>query len=217
MCPEEFPVEAGALCEVCSLFGEREWYLATRGNSSARVANNRCLITQSGKEKSRLSPADLMICDLGGAAGIQLERWQADRELADDADNDTNIAAYQAEIDRLVAERGYQTCDVVSMNPDHPEKDAFRHKFLDEHTHSEDEVRFFVRGSGLIIIHANDKVYSVLCEKDDLISVPANTKHWFDMRPNPNFTAIRLFNNPQGWVANFTGDGIAGCFPLLEN
>jgi 1,2-dihydroxy-3-keto-5-methylthiopentene dioxygenase len=152
-----------------------------------------------------------------GAAGIRLERWHADRELDSDADNDTIIAAYQAEIDKLVAERGYQTYDVVSMHPDHPEKDAFRQKFLDEHTHSEDEVRFFVRGQGLFIIHANERVYSMLCEKDDLISVPANTRHWFDMGPNPAFTAIRLFNNPEGWVANFTGDAIAGRFPRLEN
>ena len=152
-----------------------------------------------------------------GAAGIRLERWQADRDLASDADNLTIIAAYQAEIDRLVSERGYQTYDVVSMNPDHPEKNALRQKFLDEHTHSEDEVRFFVRGHGLFIIHANDKVYSMLCEKDDLISVPANTRHWFDMGPNPIFTAIRLFNNPDGWVANFTGADIASRFPLLDN
>ncbi len=158
-----------------------------------------------------------VICTELGAAGIHLERWETDRDLADDADNDTIIAAYQAEIDRLVAERGFQTYDVVSMNPDHPDKETFRKKFLSEHTHSDDEVRFFVRGQGLFIIHANDKVYSVLCEKDDLISVPANTRHWFDMGPNPTFTAIRLFNDPEGWVGNFTGDDIASRFPLLEN
>ena len=39
-----------------------------------------------------------------GAAGIRIERWQADRDLPDDADSDTIIAAYQAEIDKLVAE-----------------------------------------------------------------------------------------------------------------
>ena len=152
-----------------------------------------------------------------GNAGIRIQRWKADRELTDDADSDTVIAAYQGEIDRLVAEGGYKTWDVVSMTPDHPEKEAFRQKFLDEHTHSEDEVRFFVRGHGLFVIHVGDKVYSMLCEKDDLISVPADTKHWFDMGPNPSFTAIRLFNNPEGWVAQFTGDDIAGRVPLLEN
>ena len=56
-------------------------------------------------------------------------------------------------------------------------------------------------------------VHSILCEKDDLISVPASTKHWFDMEPNPSFTAIRLLNNPEVWVANFTGAEIAVCFP----
>lgn len=152
-----------------------------------------------------------------GRAGIRLERWEADRELDDDADNDTIIAAYQAEIDKLVAEGGYQTWDVVSMNPAHPDKEEFRKKFLDEHTHSEDEVRFFVRGEGLFMMHVDDKVYSMLCMKDDLISVPANTRHWFDMGPNPTFTAIRLFNNPEGWVARFTGDDIASKFPRLDN
>ena len=157
------------------------------------------------------------IADELSKAGIRIERWNADRELADDADNETILAAYQAEIDRLVAEGGYQTWDVVSMHPEHPDKAAFRGKFLDEHTHSEDEVRFFVRGHGLFIMHVEDRVYSMLCEKDDLISVPANTRHWFDMGPNPRFTAIRLFNTPEGWVAQFTGETISRRFPMLEN
>lgn len=151
------------------------------------------------------------------AAGLRFERWQADREIAADADEQSIIAAYHDEIDRLVDAEGYQSYDVVSMDPDHPDKDAFRSKFLAEHTHSEDEVRFFVRGHGLFVIHIDDRVYALLCEKDDLVSVPANTRHWFDMGPNPLFTAIRLFNNPEGWVANFTGDDIAARFPLLEN
>ncbi|MDH4048137.1 MAG: acireductone dioxygenase [Gammaproteobacteria bacterium] len=150
-------------------------------------------------------------------AGIVLERWPARQELHDVAESSQILAAYRVEIERLVAERGYRSYDVVSMHPQHPDKDAFRQKFLAEHTHSEDEVRFFVRGKGLFVIHKNRRVYSMLCEKDDLISVPANTRHWFDMGPNPRFTAIRLFNNPDGWIAKFTGDDIAKRFPLLEN
>lgn len=151
------------------------------------------------------------------AAGIRFQRWRADRELPADADSDSILAAYRGEIDRLVSEAGYRSYDVVSMNPDHPQKAALREKFLAEHRHGEDEVRFFVRGSGLFVLHLDDKVYALLCETDDLISVPANTRHWFDMGPNPQFTAIRLFNNPDGWVAQFTGDDIASRFPLLEN
>ncbi|MEM6533114.1 MAG: acireductone dioxygenase [Myxococcota bacterium] len=150
-----------------------------------------------------------------GAAGIRLERWKAERELAPDADSEAILEAYRGEIDKLVAERGYKTYDVVSMNPDHPEKSAFRSKFLSEHTHSEDEVRFFVRGQGLFVIHSDGKVFSMLCTKDDLISVPATTRHWFDMGSSPEFTCIRLFNDPSGWVADFTGDDIAEKFPKL--
>lgn len=151
------------------------------------------------------------------AQGVRFERWEANAPLADDATQEEVIAAYRADIDRLMAENGFQGVDVVSLTPDHPDKQAFREKFLDEHTHSEYEVRFFVDGHGLFYLHLGDKVYAVLCEKGDLISVPAGTAHWFDMGPNPRFKAIRLFTNPEGWVANFTGSDIAKRFPALEN
>ncbi len=116
-----------------------------------------------------------------------------------------------------MAENGFQSVDVVSLQPDHPDKAVFRQKFLNEHTHSEYEVRFFVDGQGMFYLHLNDQVYTVLCEKGDLISVPAGTTHWFDMGPNPRFKAIRLFTNPDGWVGHFTGSDIAERFPRLEN
>lgn len=149
--------------------------------------------------------------------GVRFEQWQAAADVAAGDSQDAVIAAYQEDIDKLIADEGYQTVDVVSLTADHPEKDAFRQKFLDEHTHSEDEVRFFVDGQGLFSLHIGDAVYEVLCEKGDLIGVPANTPHWFDMGPNPSFVAIRLFNNPEGWVANFTGSDIASRFNRLEN
>ncbi len=68
MSPEDFPGPANALCEVCRLFADREWCLATSGNFSVRAGKLHCMITQSGKDKSRLSPDDLMICDLHGIA-----------------------------------------------------------------------------------------------------------------------------------------------------
>ena len=115
------------------------------------------------------------------------------------------------------SERGYVTVDVISLTSDHPQKAELRAKFLEEHRHAEDEVRFFVAGRGLFTLHIEDKVYAVLCEKNDLISVPAGTRHWFDMGEHPHFVAIRLFNNPEGWVAQFTGEDIAGRFPRLED
>ena len=39
--------------------------------------------------------------------------------------------------------------NVISIAPDNPKREELRGKFLDEHFHKEDEVRFFVAGSGL--------------------------------------------------------------------
>ena len=149
--------------------------------------------------------------------GVRFERWQANALLTKDATQAEVIAAYQADIERLMQENGFQSVDVVSLNPDHPDKTTLRAKFLNEHTHSEFEVRFFVEGQGLFSLHLGDQVYTVLCEQGDLISVPAGATHWFDMGANPHFKAIRLFTNPEGWVANFTGSDIAKRFPTLEN
>lgn len=149
------------------------------------------------------------------AKNVRFERWQADRDLGENPDTETVINAYQHAIDRLVAEKGYQSWDVISMRADNPQKDALRGKFLNEHTHGEDEVRFFVEGAGLFCLHLDGSVYQILCEKNDLISVPAGTPHWFDMGSSPHFTAIRIFDNQEGWVARFTGDSIADAYPRL--
>jgi 1,2-dihydroxy-3-keto-5-methylthiopentene dioxygenase len=147
--------------------------------------------------------------------GVTFERWPT-RDLPADADSDRILAAYAPEIARLKARGGYQSIDVVSVVPDHPDRAAMRTKFLSEHTHAEDEVRFFVRGEGLFTLHAADRVWNVLCGKGDLMSVPAGMTHWFDMGAAPNFTAIRMFVNPDGWVAAFTGSDIAERFPRYE-
>ncbi|WP_375193841.1 acireductone dioxygenase [Marinobacter sp.] len=155
------------------------------------------------------------IRDLLAAQGVRFEQWPT-RELPADASPDAILEAYQEEVASLKDECGFQTADVISLNPDNPQKEAFRQKFLDEHTHSEDEVRFFVRGQGLFYLHFENEVYAVLCQKNDLISVPNGTRHWFDMGPEPAFTCIRLFTNPEGWVASFTGEDIAGRLPRYE-
>ena len=149
--------------------------------------------------------------------GVRFERWQAAAPIQPGASQDEVIDAYRTQIDQLMTEQGYVTVDVISLNSDHPQKAELRAKFLDEHRHGEDEVRFFVAGRGLFTLHIGDYVYAVLCEKNDLISVPAGTPDWFDMGEHPHFVAIRLFNNPEGWVANFTGEDIASRFPRLED
>lgn len=149
--------------------------------------------------------------------GVEFERWPTDRPLAADADQEAVLAAYREEVDALNARYGFQSIDVVALRPDNPKKAEFRGKFLDEHTHADFEVRFFVDGRGLFCLHVGDKVYAVLCEKGDLISVPAGTTHWFDMGRDPDFKCIRFFIEPDGWVGDFTGSDIAGRLPDFDD
>ncbi len=147
---------------------------------------------------------------------IEFERWIADRELALQATQEEVLSAYDISVKQLMKARGFVAADVISVNvqmPNHPE---LRKKFLEEHTHSEDEARFFVEGSGIFYIHTNGHVYATLCEKGDFIDLPPRTKHWFDMGSRPNLKVIRTFVTPEGWVADFTGSDIASRFPRYD-
>lgn len=64
--PESYPEKSQALVEVCRFLGERGLAPATGGNFSTRLDEAHCLITQSGRDKSRLTVDDLMVCDLQG-------------------------------------------------------------------------------------------------------------------------------------------------------
>lgn len=157
------------------------------------------------------------IAEALAAINVRFERWETQDILPADADDAAVMKAYAADIDRLQNENGYESVDVIRLTADHPDKDALRQKFLNEHTHSEDEVRFFVEGGGAFYLRVDGNVYMMECARGDLMSVPTGTKHWFDMGPEPHLTCIRMFTSKEGWVADFTGDTIAEKFPKFEN
>jgi len=144
---------------------------------------------------------------------VRFEQWNASKPLPKEFQQKDVLDAYKGDVDRLCKQFGYQFVDVVRMNSNTPGKEALRKKFLREHRHGEDEVRFFVEGSGLFALHIKDKVYLIVCEKGDLLGFPAGYKHWFDMGENPFFTTIRFFTTKEGWIADFTENGIAANFP----
>jgi 1,2-dihydroxy-3-keto-5-methylthiopentene dioxygenase len=157
------------------------------------------------------------IADALRRIGVRFERWHATRPLPKDANDREVLELYAPDIERLSRENAYQSVDVARCSPDHPQKSQMRAKFLNEHTHDDDEVRLFVEGAAMFYRRVDGKVYMTQCEQNDLISVPAGTRHWFDMGPAPNFTAIRMFTTPDGWVARFTDDPIASYFPAFSN
>ncbi len=152
--------------------------------------------------------------------GVRFEQWPL-RDLPADAAAEDVLEAYRERIAAVSESEGYVLVDVVQM---HPSEDpawpetvrASREKFLDEHTHDDDEDRFFASGSGVFYLHTHGKVHAVLCEAGDLLSVPGGTTHWFDMGTAPDYVSVRFFHDDDGWVGNFTGSTISRGFPTYD-
>lgn len=137
---------------------------------------------------------------------VFFDQWQADVVFPDSASQEEILDAYASSLNPFMESGGYKTADVISINKLTENYEALRNKFLSEHTHSEDEIRFFVDGKGLFWFHLeNGEVFNVLCEKGDLISVPAGIRHWFDAgESDPFVKAIRIFIDMSGWVPVYT-------------
>jgi 1,2-dihydroxy-3-keto-5-methylthiopentene dioxygenase len=142
--------------------------------------------------------------------GVFFDQWTCDVIFDDSATQEEILAAYAKDLKPFMEQGGYQTADVISINKLTENYDAIRAKFLAEHTHSEDEIRFFVDGKGLFWFNLEtEPVFNLLCEKGDLISVPEGTKHWFDAGENDPFVkAIRIFIDMSGWVPHYTDSKI---------
>jgi 1,2-dihydroxy-3-keto-5-methylthiopentene dioxygenase len=156
------------------------------------------------------------------ARGIAFERSTVAADLDVNQPAERILARYSDQVAEINADGRYQHIDVAAVHPDHDDPDwlataaAARSKFLDEHRHAEDEVRFFVAGRACFYLHLEPEVCAVVCETGDLLTVPAGTRHWFDMGSDPDFAAIRFFEREDGWIGDFTGDTIGQRFPTLD-
>ena len=156
------------------------------------------------------------ITDYLATIGIDYERWDNIKEVSADASDDDILDAYSNEIERLKADGGYVTADVINVVPTTPGLDAMLNKFNKEHWHDEDEVRFIVKGHGLFhIAPPEGDVVSIEMEAGDLIRVPRGTLHWFNLCGDKTVRAIRLFQDVSGWAPHYTESGVdAGYQPV---
>jgi 1,2-dihydroxy-3-keto-5-methylthiopentene dioxygenase len=164
------------------------------------------------KNYSTSNPEEIL--EFFNERGLYFDQWQCDKVFEDTATQEDILQAYSKDLFPFMENGGYQTADVISINSLTENYEAIRAKFLAEHTHTEDEIRFFVDGQGLFWFNLeNEPVFNLLCEKGDLISVPAGTKHWFDAgESNPFVKAIRIFIDMSGWVPHYTESGVENEF-----
>lgn len=140
--------------------------------------------------------------------GIWIDQWEAKHPFTRDASQEDILNAYAHVLTPYMGKHGYQTADVITVHPETPNLPELRTKFLQEHTHSEDEVRFFVEGQGYFWFNLDNTVFCVTCVAGDLLSVPTGFKHWFDLGPDPFVKTIRIFTDASGWTPHYTNSGI---------
>jgi 1,2-dihydroxy-3-keto-5-methylthiopentene dioxygenase len=145
------------------------------------------------------------------AAGVIYEVWGTERlpkslssRNLSQEEKDQLLKAFDSELQRLYKTRGYKTADVVTLYPDTPNLDVMLAKFDKNHIHTDDEVRFIVQGRGVFTLFPKGgEAIDAELHPGDFITVPANYKHYFKLCADRQITAIRVFTDPAGWVANY--------------
>ncbi|HJT24131.1 MAG TPA: cupin domain-containing protein [bacterium] len=119
----------------------------------------------------------------------------------------TEEAAYTPPLQSIMKDNGYVTMDQVKMWAEMPNFQALCDKFVGEHLHTDDEVRFVLAGSGVFEIRSqDDRWMKIIVEPQDFISVPANRYHRFYLTDEKKIQCVRLFKDQSGWAPFYRKD-----------
>ena len=136
--------------------------------------------------------------------GTEIDAGALDAEGIHHQRLSTDAASHQAALDALKHANGYVHQDEVALSPETPNLEAVCAKFLDEHLHDEDEVRFVLDGAGVFEIRSrDDRWMKITVEKGDLIVVPKERYHRFYLTADTRIRCVRLFQDPSGWVPRY--------------
>ncbi|MQA55786.1 acireductone dioxygenase [Pseudomonas piscis] len=147
--------------------------------------------------------------------GIAIERWPHATRIEPGASQEQVLGAFQAQLDPLMSQRGHASLEVLSRKGSYADIDG---SLPEEQRLDDDAALLLLAGRGLLYLHIDDYVYGLVCERHELVSLPAGTAHWFDMGEQPDLVAIRLFGGKTATqAAKITGDAIASVFPRLDD
>ena len=150
---------------------------------------------------------------------VELDHWPIDKTdrtsslLSSDTLSPEEKEELLKDLDNRFEEQkkayGYETRDLIVLHKDVPGLDDMLKIFDKAHTHSDDEVRYIIDGSGFFgFIYPDGNQVMLKVEAEEYIRVPANTEHWFVLDASRRIKAVRYFTSQEGWVANYTGTEI---------
>ena len=145
-------------------------------------------------------------------AGVRFARWQSAVRLRPGCAADEVLDAFRAPLDQLMTEYASATAQVLSCDGATAAAAALR----EEHVHKGAEVFAVLSGRGQWNLRLGEHVYAVLCEKDDVLVLPAETRRWLDLGEQPFCLAVRLFAGEQQGEPHFTGDASAQVFAGMD-
>lgn len=151
------------------------------------------------------------------AVGVQFSQVPVQQAVIAGTASDELMAASRVQIDQLMTQHGYASAEVLSLCDECGEGSELGRALRAEQSCQPAHLHYYLAGRGLLALHIGEYVYSLLCEKNDLLLLPAGTAHWFDGGEHPRFAMLRLFDSVQVPVfARIEGD-FAALFAGLDD
>ncbi|WCL48187.1 1,2-dihydroxy-3-keto-5-methylthiopentene dioxygenase [Leptospira sp. GIMC2001] len=152
--------------------------------------------------------------DFLGKQGIEYRLWETssdinnllNQESLSDQEKEEVLLKLDNRFQELSKEFGYKARDLIVLNPNVPGIQDMLAKFDKLHYHTDDEVRYIVDGSGIFGFLINGQKFTVEVEKNDFISVPKNTNHWFELDSKLRIKAVRYFLDNSGWAPVYVNE-----------
>lgn len=147
------------------------------------------------------------------AVGIDYRRLELPATLRPGCEQAEFDAAYGLWLQALMGKGGYVQQELFNLQRNHPQKLELRARHLDEQSQQSVSAWLFIGGFAQLSLHLDGYVYVLQGERGDLLTLPAGTRHWFDLGEEPHVLALRLSASDE--APERTGEAIASRFARL--
>lgn len=151
------------------------------------------------------------------AVGVQFSQVAVQQPVIAGTASAEVIAANRVQIDQLMSTYGYAAAEVLSLCDERGEGSELARALRQEQLCPSAHLHYYLAGRGVLALHIGEYVYSLLCEKNDLVLLPAGTAHWFDAGEHPRFAVLRMFNSPQVPALVSVAGDFAAAFAGLDD